>query len=878
MNIEDRPNPEELLKAIEREDTGNHKGRLKIFLGMAAGVGKTFSMLMEARQLHKEGVDVVIGIVDTHGRKDTESLLTNLKTIPLKTIEYKGIQIQEMDLQEIIRLHPKVVLVDELAHSNLPGSRHLKRWQDVIELLDNGIDVYTTLNVQHIESLKDIIEEIAEIPIKETVPDLVIDRATYIQIVDITTDELLQRLKEGKVYFAGQSEVAATHFFQKDRLTALREIVLRYAAEKVDHDLHGMVSMVGRGAGWKPRDKLLVAISHEPQAQRLIRVARRLAFNLDAPWIVMYVNDGRILSEKENATLMKNLALSRDLGAEVILTESPDIAEAIQRVSRQKGVTQVVIGRSKRRSIFGLSRRHTLLDRLARDCGDLDVHAIKYEKTARSIAPNFKSLFSLTSTYAYFLVMLLVGLFTGVEALTMPYLGYQLTAFIFFLGLLSLSLFFRKGPLVFAVIVSGMIWEYSFMPENAAAIDHILLVLYLLTAIVIGVLADRMRTRKRMSEKRENRIHALYDIVKQIATAPSMQKIIETVTDKLGTLLNGSFEILIKSLDNGLDFENSSLLVSDEKEKAMAIWVFEKGQEAGWSTHTLPSSLNLYIPLKSYSEMVGVLIYRPKMDSPLNTEEVQFLYTVSQQFANYLARTLAEERVRQEELHEQIEKIYQTVLKSITIEMQSPLNTIQEAVQALKAEQEFIEQSETYHVMNKIENSSEDLSHLFESVSLMAKLSRGIMPLHKEMSNIQRIIDYCHESIKGDLRGQTINIMVQDGIREIFCDAALIEVLIHNLLLNAVAYSPDNSTIEIEVHENKHSLHISIADEGTGIPEDMIEAVFEKFFRLPGTKSPGIGLGLSLAKKIAELHNGVLKVANRPVKGAIFTLILPFES
>lgn len=877
MNGDDRPNPEELLKAVQHEDTGNSKGRLKIFLGMAAGVGKTYSMLMEARQLAQDNVDVVVGLVDTHGRKDTAGLMTGLKVVPLKKVEYKGIQFEEMDLEAIIKMRPKVVLVDELAHSNLPGSRHPKRWQDVVELLENGIDVYTTLNVQHIESLKDIIEVITEIPIKETVPDMVIDMATYIQIVDITTDELLQRLKEGKVYFGGQSKIAAEHFFQKDRLTALREMVLRYAAEKVDHDLHGMVSMVGRGAGWNPRDKLLVAINHEPQSQRLLRVARRLAFNLDAPWIVMHVRDGRILSESENAMLSKNLAIARDLGAEVIVIESPDVGEAIQRMARQKGVTQIVIGRSKRRSLFGLSRRHTLLDRLARECGDLDVHAIRYERETSNVVPiGWSTKFSFSNVYSYFLVFLWVCILAGINGLALPYIGYKVVGFIFLLGLLCLSLFFRKGPIFFASILYAIIWAYYFVPFDVSTNeDTALLVLYLLTAIVTGVLTDRARARKEMSEKREVRIQALYDIVKHIATAPSTQDIIQSVTEKLGTLLNGSFEILIKTIDNGLDFEKPSLLVSDEKEKGTAVWVFDKGHEAGWSTNTLPSSPNLYIPLKSYSEVVGVLIYRPKMDKQLNTEEVQFLYTVSQQFANYLERTFVEEKTRQKELREQVEKIYQSVLKSITVELQSPLNTIQEAIQALRYEQDFIENSKASSEVHRIENSSEGLTHLFDNVSAMGRLSRGVMPLHIELHNIRDIIDVCYERIKNYLEERQVSINAEENMRFVPCDSSLIAILIHNLLLNAVTYSPVKSVILVDVREQGDSVLISVADEGSGIPEDMIDAVFEKFYRLPGTKSPGIGLGLAVAKEIAEIHHGVLKVANRPTRGAIFTLILP---
>ena len=314
------------------------KGRLKIFLGMAAGVGKTYSMLEEAQILKDKGIDLVVGVVDTHGRKETEILLHGLKIIPQKPIVYKGVQFQELDLDAILRLKPSLALIDELAHTNIPGVRHEKQWQDVIELLENGIDVYTTLNVQHIESLKEMIEEITDIHLKEMVPDLIIETATFIRLVDLPPDELIDRLREGKVYFGEQSKMAMEHFFQKDRLTALREIVLRYAAEKVDIDLHSLGV-----SEWKPREKLLVAITHIKDSQRLLRVGCRLAFHLDAPWIVVYVNKGLTLDEEKNSQLEKNLTLARNLGAEVIMVYDTDIVVAIERITHYRGITQIII-------------------------------------------------------------------------------------------------------------------------------------------------------------------------------------------------------------------------------------------------------------------------------------------------------------------------------------------------------------------------------------------------------------------------------------------------------------------------------------------------------------------------------------------------------
>ncbi|MBA3238311.1 MAG: hypothetical protein H0T62_08220 [Parachlamydiaceae bacterium] len=401
---DDRPNPDKLLQAIQQSERGSEKGALKIFLGMAAGVGKTYAMLEAAQKLSREGEDVVIGIIDTHGRKETAALLKGLKIIPLQQISYKGSVFGELNLEEIINTKPKLVLIDELAHSNIPGALHAKRWQDVVELLKNGIDVYSTLNVQHIESIKEFIESITAISIRETVPDSIIETANFIELIDITPEELLERLKQGKVYLGDMPEIATRNFFKEDRLTALREILLRYAAEKIDHDLHSMVSTAGRSIGWKHREKLMVAISHTIHSQKLIRTTRRLAFNLNAPWVALHVADGSSLNSFDKEILSKNLAMARDLGAEVIVVDAPNVAEAITHTARQHGVTQIVIGQMGSRFSLDSLFRRTLIDQLGANSNDFDIHIVRktsYEQGNEPLATPYRGLF-------YFVIFILI--------------------------------------------------------------------------------------------------------------------------------------------------------------------------------------------------------------------------------------------------------------------------------------------------------------------------------------------------------------------------------------------------------------------------------------------------------------------------------------
>ncbi len=876
--IDERPDPEKLLKAIKNEEQKSKRGRLKIFLGMAAGVGKTYAMLENAQRLRRLGVNVIIGTVNTHGRDETARLLEGLKIIPEKWIKYKETVFEELDIDEILRLKPQIVIIDELAHSNVPGSRHPKRWQDVLEILDNGIDVFATLNVQHIESLNDVVENIAGVTVRETVPDQIIEAATYIELVDITPEELLQRLKEGKVYLGEQSQIAAQHFFQEDRLTALREIVMRYAAEKVDHDLHDMVSTVERGTGWTPRERLLVAISKSPHSQKLIRTTRRLAYTLDAPWIAVHIDDGHHLNEKEKATLAKNLALARDLGAEVITTNGSNIAQAIERIARQRGITQIIIGRPPVNRIWDFFNRYSLLDQLASKCGDIDIHVIRQRAFERSFRFNWEGLSFPQQGTSYFIVSIFVLLLTLFNSAALTYVGYKVVGFIFLLGILFLSLFFREGPVIFASLLYALIWKFFFIPIDGSSgfkEDDALLGLYLFTGIFVGMLTDRGRKQREMLLKREETAQALYEIARDISSSPSSKQILKSVNNKLDIILEGKCEIILKMMDNGLLFNETETLVKDEKERAAANWVFENDKEAGWSTSTLPVSKNLYLPLKGFHEVVGVLTYHPKEGKELTIEEKNFLYTVGQLLANHIERSFSEERQRRMEHLNQIEKVYQSILNLLSNQFQTPINTIRDAVKQLKTEEIFKETRTGSKFIYRIENSSEGLIRVIENISAMAKLSAGLIPMKKQKHDIKELLNVCEKNVQKHITVHKLSIVIQDDLPPLHFDFSLIEILVCNLIFNAIENSPPHSTIEIEAKQWDHHLVIAVSDEGKGIPEEMLEAVFEKFYRLPGTTSVGLGLGLSIAKTIAEIHGGKLKAENRPTGGSRFSLFLP---
>jgi len=871
----DRPNPEKLLKAIQQTNAKNKSGSLKIYLGMAAGVGKTFAMLEDAQRLHSMGTNVVVGSVETHGRSDTARLLEGLKIVPERWIEYRGTPFRELDLDEILSLNPDLVIVDELAHSNVPGSRHTKRWQDVEEILDKGISVFTTLNVQHIESLRDVVEQITGIQIIETVPDSIIEGAASIELIDLTPTELLQRLKEGKVYLGPQAEIAIAHFFQEDRLTALRELALRYTAEKVDHDLRGMVSSVEREEAWKPRERILVLVSESPKNQKMIRVARRLSFVLNAPWIALHVDQGKELNEIERTTLSKNMTMARELGAEVIVSQDPNLTDAIKRVAKQWGVTQIILGRGRKNPFYFPFFKETMIDSIVKDCPDLDVHVIRHSGSAVEKLRKKAKLYP-ESWMPYIGVAAIIGFLSLLNIWINEWFGYRTVGFIFLVGILLLSLYFRRGPILFASLLAGGIWDYFFIPTDGAVTperneDFALLTLFFLTAIFTGILTDRVRMRQEMLVKREGSTEALYSIAKAIATASGQKQLVETVLRKLGRVLNGECRAVI--IDSETDQLDSKQLKKDYKikEQAAIEWVFENGKEAGWSTNTLPLETSLYVPLKTASDTYGVLVFKPKPGQQLDINDKNFLHTVSQLLSNALEKLFVEEETKKDETLRQTEKVYQTVLGMLSEKFVNPFQSLHETVGELKQADESVGRRLIY----RIEHTSEGLIRDIENISSMAKLNTGKLGITKVRTDIHKLIGVCFSKLEKVVADHKIKVDIPSHLPLIPLDPSLMQVLLNNLLVNAIQNSPVGSTVEVKAYVSKNEFFLCVLDEGKGIPKEMLETIFEKFTRGPSGSKSGLGLGLSIARNIAEAHGGSLTAENRPSGGSILTFSLP---
>lgn len=875
MSEEDRPDPEALLHVIKLLEEESKGGKLKIFFGMSAGVGKTYAMLEDARERKQEGTDIVIGLINTHGRKETDALTVGLPTIPEKSVNYKGSTFTELDIDAILKLRPQIVLIDELAHTNVPGSRHSKRWQDVIEILDAGIDVYSTLNVQHIESRKDLVEEITGIVIRETVPDSILERASQVELIDITPIELLKRLKEGKVYLGPQSEIAAKNFFQVDRLTALREIALRFTAEKVDHDLHVLLPSQEKSGIWRTSERLLVAVSHSPHSQRLIRTARRYAFILDAPWIALNVDNGRKLTDKDSEQLVKNLALAHELGAEIVTATDTDIGKAMQRIAKQKNVTQIIVGRSPRRNFFkNLFAPSSLIDLLNEESSDIDVHLIRQENHIPPQTSKLNIGFTSPTKDYWWTTAFTLGI-SGICDWLSPLINYEVAGFIFLLSIVGFSLFFSGGPLVLSAVLFSIIWGFFFIPpwETFSGMHLALFISFFAIAIVLGILTDRVRKREQLLRRHDEKMRILYEIVREIATAPFSKDLFLSICHRLNYLLNGKSEIILKEIDGGLNLGCATNLLNDEKEKAVAKWVYDNGKMAGRSTDTLSSVKNFYIPLRGSKEVVGVLVFQPT--KTLNSEEINLLQTICQEVANYVERAYGEEKDRKAQYKSQVEKIQHAILNSISQEFRSPLYSIKGAARELKNPELTKDIALHSRKIQQIEDSSNNLSRIIDNVLTMSRLTSGFLKIKKDLHDIHGLIDACLINLEKNLGKHIVKVEVADNVPRIYFDFSLMELLLCNLLMNAVEYSPPGKLIVVASKLEENSVLLSVADEGQGIPAESIHLIFDKFYRVPGTEATGMGLGLSLVKTIVDLHGAKIEVHNRPAGGLEIVIHMP---
>jgi len=610
-----RPDPDDLLRRIKQDESIKHRGKFKVFLGMCAGVGKTYSMLEAAHAVQKDGKDVVIGYVETHKREETESLIVGLELIPRKVIEYRGNNFKEMDIDAILQRKPAIVLVDELAHTNIPGSRHLKRFQDVLEILENGIDVYTTINIQHIESRSITVNEITGVDIQEKVPDSVIDQATDIEVVDISPDDLLKRLAEGKVYIPGKAVQATQNFFRKGNLHALRELALRMTAEKVDTELINYKRDKNIGDVWKTAEKLLVAVGPGPYSAKLIQWTRRMAFNLGAQWYAVTVETGIPLSESERANLNKNIQLAERLGGIVINIINPDVVAGVLRVAHENNVNQIVIGKSLKGNRFRVLWSKNISNRILNESGNIDVYVIKADKSVHADRKQ-KIRFRLvaSSLNDYLIAFGIVSILTLICFPFSHYVGYQTIGMIYLLTITILSLFLGRGAVIFTALLNSFAWNYFFIPPVFTfhidrLEDIITLSANFIIALVVSILITRIQKYHAVLAINQRHSDILNSLLENLNKATSIKEVAAITRNELHHSFNADALIYLKEKDgNKLErraFGNQEL--NSIKDYAVAVWSFTSNEVAGTYTDTLSDSNLQFIPLATVYGVWGVI-------------------------------------------------------------------------------------------------------------------------------------------------------------------------------------------------------------------------------------------------------------------------------
>lgn len=875
MNDEVRPSPEALLAALTREGNEASRGRLRIFLGMCPGVGKTYSMLLAAQQRQEEGASVLIGVVETHGRIETQALTAGIARVPLSRITHRGVILEEMDIDAILARHPSLVIVDELAHNNAPGSRHPKRYQDVVELLEAGIDVFTTLNVQHVESQRDIVAQFTGIIVHETIPDSVLDVADEIELVDVSPAQLLKRLDEGKVYLGERAQTAAANFFREGNLRALREIALRLSADRADRDFRDFLQTNRSVGSGRSRERLLVAVGPSPYSGRLIRWTRRMAAASHATWIAVFVDTGRTLNDQERDRLEQNLALSRSLGAEVFSLAGEDVVETLIHAARRHHVTQIVVGKPLTGRLFDFFQGGSLADKLIRRSGDIDVYVVRAEKDVRRWRPGPVEIGMPGLFRECGIVLLAVLAVTMVGFLFRGVIGYMAVGLLYLLAVLLGSAFLSRWPILLFGALTALVWNYLFIqPYYTFYIrsphDIILFAMYFVVALVLGDLYTRLRRRERAERRREQQAVALYNFTSDIARSHSLADALLAGVQRMDALFGLKTSILQKSRSGELVLGAGTSL--DEREMAVARWVIEHRQTAGRYTSTLPQSEGLYLPLLGSHGAVGVLGIRTH--SALLLGERQMVETFAGQIALLIEREQLRDEAEQSRIEDASRHLQKTLLDSVSHEFKTPVSVIVTAVERLR---NLSESSRPF--VEEIRVAARRLARIVENLLDMTRIETGTVRPRLEWCDLHEIVETTLRRVQSEFPGCVVDMRISPDMGAVLVDAGLLEEMLGNLLRNAVQYSPPSGDVLVEGALRDGAVCLKVVDEGCGLPEADAARLFEKFQRGPTARPGGLGLGLSIVRGFAHALGGFVIGRPRPdgKPGAEFEIYLPLE-
>lgn len=873
----DRPDPDALLASLREEDSAPAGGRLKIFLGMCPGVGKTYAMLLAGQTRHEEGVDVVIGIVETHGRVETTAVSTGLPRIPRRRVSHRGVTLEEMDLEAILARRPALAIVDELAHSNAAGSRHPKRWQDVTELLQAGIDVYTTLNIQHIESYRDVVRQITGAPINETVPDSVLDLAHEIELIDLTPDQLRKRLEEGKVYLGERAATAAGNFFREGNLKALREIALRITAEKADRELRDFMRSRRITGPWRSRERLLVAVGPSPYSEGLIRLTRRIAMANHASWQAVHIESSHPLNQADRLRLESNLALARSLGAEVSTTSGPNVAQTLLRVAAENNISQIIVGKPLIHPWVEFFQGGSLVSKLIRNSGDIDIYVVRVDKTATPWRPDFSHLKQPTFWSEIGFGALIVTAITILGLLVQNSIGYSAVGLLFLLAVLLCATRLSRIPILCMAALTALVWDYLFIPPRfnldiGGAHDLILFGTYFIVALVIGQLHSRLRQRENAERRREQQATALYQFSRTLSLPGDFTATLTSTLQRMHEIFGADFTVLTAEQAELQVISGPPL---NDRELAVASWALQHNEAAGCRTNTLPESVGLHLPLRAPNRTVGVLSCFAPRSALIALEERQMLETFASQLALFIEQHRIQTEAERTRLEERSRQLQKTLLDSVSHEFKTPLAIISTVTERLQADV-----PERQPLLGELRTASDRLERVVNNLLSMTRIETGSIRPLEEWCDLQDIADEAFARIAPDAVGYSLACEIAPEVGPLRVDAGLLEEILVNLFRNAAQHSPPRTPIILRASFQAGQVALSVLDEGPGIPGEWTERIFEKFQRGPNARPGGLGLGLSIVQGLVQALGGTITAGARTDKahGTEFRVLLPIAT
>jgi two-component system sensor histidine kinase KdpD len=879
---EGRPSPEALLAAVAKED----RGRLKVFLGFAPGVGKTYAMLESARRRKQDGTDVIVGLVETHGRRDTERLLERLELLPRKPTTYRGQALTEFDIDAALARKPGLLILDELAHTNAPGSRHAKRFSDVEELLAHGIDVFTTLNIQHLESLNDIVARITRIRVRETLPDRVLERADEIELVDISPEELIERLNEGKVYVPEQASRAVQHYFKPGNLTALRELALRRTAERIDDQMVDYMRQHAIAGPWPAGERIMVCVSAGPEAPGLVRAARRMADMLGARWHAVFVEMPyhQRMSETARQRVADVMRLAEHLGGETVMLPARDLPGELLQFARSHNITQIILGKSRTsrwRLLFGRS----LVAEVTRRSEGVAIHVITQKQTPAAGVEG-RAPWAPPELLPYLASLGIVGAAASAAKLATHFFALPNVSMIFLIGVLLSALRFGLMPSIFASLLSAAVYNFFFIPplytfSIASTYEVLSFLVFLIVAVLTSNLAGRVRDQAEMARRRMRTTQSLYEFSRKLAGAFKLDDLLWALAYQVVSVLRGNVVVLLPE-DEKLEIK-ASYPPEDTlgaAEWAAARWSWQHGEPAGKGSGTLPTAEWYFLPLKTGRATLGVLGLQRPDEPQLAPEERRLIEAMLDQAAVAIERSELDREVGEARVAAETEKLRNALLSSISHDLRTPLASILGSVTTLNSPASLADTTRR-DLQVTIQEEAERLNRFVGNLLDMTRLEAGALQLNRDWVEVGEIVGAALRRVRPLLKSRNIELDIEPKLPLLRIDFTLMEQCLFNLLDNAAKYSPEDSIVRVEAHREGSEVVIVVTDEGPGIPPEDLERIFDKFYRVRAgdRQIAGTGLGLSICRGIVEAHGGSIAARSPAIDGhgASFLVRLPIE-